>query len=385
MSGENHTQLSETPLVNEVGLNARQWLLALGLVWVAMLATPVAWTKLERFERGPDYRIPYELSKDYWLYQRRVGDLREKDSIVLLGDSVVWGEYVLPAGTLSHFLSVEAGQPDRFINAGVNGLFPLALEGLVSHYATEIRRRKVVLHCNLLWMSSPKADLQIQKEEKFNHPRLVPQFRPSIPCYRAETAERLGIIFERHWSLLSWVSHVQSTYFEQKSILDWTLADDGGAPPRYPNSYKNPLAQITFRVPVAPADDPKRGPTSPRHKSWTEGGASPARFEWVDLEGSLQWASFQRLVAILRARGNDLMVVLGPFNEPMIASENQAKYRALRDGAAAWFKKSGVTCIAPDALPSELYADASHPLTAGYELLAKRLAQDSSWQSWLAR
>jgi hypothetical protein len=41
------------------------------------------------------------------------------------------------------------------------------------------------------------------------------------------------------------------------------LEDDGGDPARYPNSYKNPLAQITFNVPEAPRDDPQRGPKSP--------------------------------------------------------------------------------------------------------------------------
>jgi len=38
----------------------------------------------------------------------------------------------------------------------------------------------------------------------------------------------------------------------------------------------------------------------------------------------------------------------------------------------------------PDILPSELYADASHPLTAGYELLAKRIYADESFRKWLA-
>jgi hypothetical protein len=36
-------------------------------------------------------------------------------------------------------------------------------------------------------------------------------------------------------------------------------------------------------------------------------------------------------------------------------------------------------------LPSELYADASHPLTQGYELLAKRLCQDPGFVAWLKK
>ena len=52
----------------------------------------------------------------------------------MLGDSVVWGEYVAPDGTLSHFLNQEAEATNRFVNLGLNGLFPLAQEGLVDYY-----------------------------------------------------------------------------------------------------------------------------------------------------------------------------------------------------------------------------------------------------------
>ena len=60
---------------------------------------PWVWRQAERFETGADYRIPYTLSKDYWLWQRRLKELPPASAVVL-GDSVVWGEYVLPDGTL---------------------------------------------------------------------------------------------------------------------------------------------------------------------------------------------------------------------------------------------------------------------------------------------
>jgi hypothetical protein len=130
--------------------------------------------------------------------------------------------------------------------------FPLALEGLVNYYGSALRHRKVLLQFNVLWMSSHKADLQVQKEEKFNHSRLVPQFSPRIPCYKADANERLSAAVERNVSFIAWVSHLENAYFDEKSILNWTLQDDGSDPPRYPNSYKNPLAQITLTVPSAP-------------------------------------------------------------------------------------------------------------------------------------
>lgn len=374
----------ETVFVNELRLTGRQWLLVGGIVLAFVLLAPRAWKQAERFDTGPDYRLPYALSKDYWLYERRLGEI-PAPSAVVIGDSVVWGEYVLPDGTLSHFLNQAAGRPDAFVNAGVNGLFPLALEGLAEHYGGALRNRKVILHCNLLWMSSPKADLSTKKEERFNHARLVPQFSPRIPCYRADASERLGVVMERNLPVLSWVNHLQCVSFNQKSIPDWTLEQGSGEPPAHPNAYKNPLAQLTLHVPGAPANDPERGPASARHKPWSTTGEGTTRFEWVALDASLQWAAFQRLTRLLRERGNDVLVVVGPFNEHLLAGENRAPYRQLCDNIAVWLKENRFECIVPEPLPSALYADASHPLTEGYRVLAQRLHTEATFQQWKSR
>ncbi|HZR19992.1 MAG TPA: hypothetical protein VFE51_22095 [Verrucomicrobiae bacterium] len=371
--------------VNEMRLNGRQWLIALSIIACLTWLTPRFWEKCEEFSTGPDYRIPYDLSKDYWLYARRLRQERDPAKILLLGDSVVWGEYVLPDGTLSHFLNQQAGTADRFINGGLNGLFPLAEEGLVNYYSRELRHRKVLLECNVLWMTSPKADLSTDKEEQFNHSRLIPQFFPKIPCYKAAANERLSAIIENHFDFFAWIGHVQNDYFGQRSILNWTLEEGEGYPPRYPNVYKNPISQITCRVPSAPVDDPQRGPRSPRHRPWSEAGQGPTRFDWVPLESSLQWRGFQSVLKILRERGNDVLVVLGPFNEHMIAEDNRAPYRQLHDGILSRLRQNGIPSIAPEPLPSELYADASHPLTKGYELLARKLYADETFQRWLTR
>jgi hypothetical protein len=380
-----NTPVVDIPFVNEERLNWKNWCIAVLAVFLIALLTPAIWKKVERFETGPDYRIPYSLSRDYWLYQRRLDHLGDPSRIVLLGDSVIWGEYVRPDGTLSHFLNQKSGAADRdrFINGGVNGLFPLALGGLVDHYAGALRHRKVILHCNLLWLSSPKADLSTTKEEKFNHSRLVPQFSPKIPCYHADANERLSVLIERNVGFLSWVNHLQTAYYADKSIPIWTLQDDGEDPPHYTNAYKNPLRQITFEVPSAPADDPQRGPASPRHKPWNATGANLAQFEWVPLENSLQWAAFQRTFQKLRARGDDVFVLLGPFNEHMLAPESQAGYRQLRDGVQSWLKSQNAVYLAPEPLPGNLYADASHPLTQGYELLATKVFESEPFKNWL--
>jgi hypothetical protein len=377
---------SEVPFgVNEVRLNWRQWLVAAVIFTCVICLIPAVWEKAERFDTGPDYRIPYDLSKDYWLYSRRLGQIADFDKIILLGDSVVWGEYVLPDGTLSHFLNQETATADKFINGGLNGLFPLAQEGLVKHYGKALSHRKVILQCNVLWMTSPKADLSTDKEEQFNHSRLVPQFFPRIPCYKADANERFSAMVANHINFISWVGHLQNAYFGQKSIPAWTLEDDGGDPSRYPNAYKNPLSQITLRVLPAPVEDPQRGPASARHRPWTAAGQGTTRFDWVPSEASLQWRGFQRLVETLRARGNDLLVVVGPFNEHMIAEDNRAPFLKLREDIVTWLKANHVAHVVPGVLPSELYADASHPLTEGYKLLAHRLFADEQFQAWLRK
>lgn len=375
--------LSETLFVNEMRLGSAEWVAVVILVLLIMTLTPSIWKKVERFETGNDYRMPYSLSKDYWLYERRLQEINDPSKVILLGDSVIWGEYVLADGTLSHFLNAEAGRPERFVNGGVNGLFPLALEGLIRSYGGSLRHRKVVVQCNVLWMSSPKADLQVQKQEKFNHARLTPQFFPKIPCYVADAQERLGVVMERNSGFLSWISHLQSAYFDDKSILNWTLQESDDNPPRHPNSNKNPVAQITLRVPEAGSVDALRGPASSRHRAWDANAQNTVQFDWVDLETSLQWGAFQRLITLLHERGNEVLVVLGPFNEHMIEPTNRARFERIRDGIAAALKRQQVTLIAPQALPSGLYADASHPLTAGYELLAKTIYHAPAFTKWL--
>jgi hypothetical protein len=57
----------------------------------------------------------------------------------------------------------------------------------------------------------------------------------------------------------------------------------------------------------------------------------------------------------------------------------------MRDRIRSWLDQTAVPVVVPETLPTDLYADASHPLTDGYDLLARRLAQDASYRQWLAR
>src|SRR3954471_13083936 len=86
------TPAYEVPFgVNEMRLTPRQWLAALIIVTIVLIATPTIWKHLERPAKSSDpglaaldYRIPYALSKDYWLYEHRLADYTDPSSIVLL-------------------------------------------------------------------------------------------------------------------------------------------------------------------------------------------------------------------------------------------------------------------------------------------------------------
>ena len=58
--------------VNEIRLNVREWIAALGNRTGLRHPVAAALENAEPFHPSPDYRIPYALSNDYWLYQRRL-------------------------------------------------------------------------------------------------------------------------------------------------------------------------------------------------------------------------------------------------------------------------------------------------------------------------
>jgi hypothetical protein len=257
------------------------------------------------------------------------------------------------------------------------------MEGLVRDNVNVLHDRKIILHCNLLWMSSPKADLSAPEEETFNHTALVPQLFTRIPCYRADASTRLNTVVSRSIGLLGWTNHLDSVYFDHLSVPLWTLEEDSADPPRRPNAWRNPLAQIKMRVPGEPANDPQRGPTSPRHRPWNAHGGTTTHFDWVRPEESLQWRAFQRLLGLLRTRGDDVIVIIGPFNEWMVAEDQRPTYRRIRGDVDAWLSANRYPHILPETLPSSLYADASHPLTEGYHLLAARISRNPDFERWL--
>ena len=102
---------------NAVRLSVGEWV---GVVVVLLLASfllPRLWERIEPFDAESDYRVPYALSNDYWHFARYCRQAATQDAVLVIGDSMVWGEYVAADETLSQCLG-GADTPLRFTQSG---------------------------------------------------------------------------------------------------------------------------------------------------------------------------------------------------------------------------------------------------------------------------
>lgn len=349
---------------NCVRLSPSEWLIVAIVFSAVFYLAPILWERAEKFEPTPDYRLPYDLSSDYWLYERYCRSACSKYDTLVVGDSVVWGHFVPADNTLSHHLNNLAGT-EQFANLGADGTHPAALEGLLRYYAADISNRNVILHLNPLWMTSPKHDLQTEKEHRFNHPKLVPQFTPKIPCYKASFPQRISTVINRNVSFFNFSSHINIKDFNSMDVPAWTLE----------HPYENPLSSVTFRLPTS--DNYER----PNSAARPGRGPRKISLQWVELETSLQWLFFRRSIDLLRKRNNRVFVLIGPFNEHKLDADSIDTYRNMQAEIKIWLRRNNVPYYMPDVLPSHLYVDTSHPLGAGYAALAKQLFENDSFTS----
>jgi hypothetical protein len=371
-------------------LTPGQWLATGVFLAVVLVAVPVLARRLERFEPGPDYRLPYDFSQDYWHCARWLEEAARREAVLVMGDSVVWGEYVAAADTLSGQLNRLTGG-ERFANLGVNGLHPVALQGLVRHLGGAVRNRDVVLVLNLLWLSSPRHDLRQaagpgeDAQAVLNHPALLPQFWPRVPRYQASFEERIGNLVERHLPFLVWVSHLNATGAYAAALVAESAEEVGadaasgqGLEPRIDHPAPAPYRGLFVGVPP-PAPGPHGQPVT-----WETRGIPVSRIDWPAAGESLQWRFFRRAMLSLRARGNRVCVLVAPFNPYVQDEDSRAGYEGLVGEVVAWLDaQEGIAVIRAEPLPGTEYADASHPLAAGYARLARELAADPRFGPWL--
>jgi len=367
-TGDNHRA---TPpfAANDVRLSPREWLIALGVAALILMAIPIVWKRIEPLNVETNHRMPFSLGHDYWTYERYCDyAAAEPDTTLVVGDSVVWGHFVSKDQTLTAHLNSASGD-ERFANMGVDGIHPAALAGLMEHYAGALAGRKIILHCNLLWMSSRRHDLQGDKEFSINHPDLIPQFVGRPECYRATASHRLGALIAREVPVFGWAEHMQIAYFDGSDLPTWTIS----------HPYANPAAAATLKLPSP--DEPPAPKIDPRE--WTQKNMGQFDPPWVDLDNSFQWRCFLDTIEILTQRGNRVFVVIGPFNEHMLTEAAQAAYAKKIAKAAKRLDQLDIPHHRPATPPSETFADASHPLDAGYAKIAQDMLANQAFIRFL--
>jgi len=319
--------------------------------------------------------MPEPISNDYWHYQRWCTYAADHADVLVLGDSVVRGQYVRPADTLPAQLTGLAHGP-TFANLGLGGATPVAMAALVRYHGRALRARRVLVHLNPLWMGSPRTEMLAQtlppqgdqhNDVPISHPRLMPQFDPRITGYRENINARIGVAVARHVPLVGLANHLRMVYFDGLDPARWTLT----------HPYQSPADAVTFVLPP-----PRDGPGSPPIP-WQQRGLVRKDLPWGELRNSLQWEHFRALMGLLRARHNRVYVLVGPLNTHMLTPTSHARFRAIRSACLDWLDRAGVPYLAPDVLPTDVYGDASHPLAQGYRRLAQQLLADPAFQAWM--
>ncbi|HPD78729.1 MAG TPA: hypothetical protein PLH88_09945 [Spirochaetota bacterium] len=309
-----------------------------------------------------NYRIPYYAGEDYFLFKKYAKFLSQIDSIPLLGDSVIWGHYVHEEESLSGELNLLSQK--NFRNAGIDGVHPAAMNGLVEYFAGDIKNKKVIIGINLLWMSSRRHDLSGEQNNEINHKILLPQFLEKIPAYQPTIEERLSSAIKKNFEFLLWADHIKISKFNSSNLYQWTME----------NPQKN---IIDFFKPEEKTFMPP--------ESITLRALTKQDIQWVDMEASLQWRFILKTIKILQDRNNKLLAIITPFNEHMMSASSIKKMDSITKAIKEELKREDIEVIdCPMLLPEE-FADSSHPTAKGYEKIAKYLIANKSFLKFIER
>jgi len=351
---------------NAMRLTPRQWLVTLTLFVLVLSAFPKLWKHFETFDTPTDFRLAGTYRDDYWIFSGWTEQAADQYPILFMGDSVIWGAYVANEHTLpAHLNSIFDQQ--QIANLAIDGLHPVAMKGLLDHYGSAISGTKIILHFNPLWLSSKRQDLTAAEEFPINHPRLLPQWSPDIESYHENFEAKVGIVQQRYLPYVNMVNHLRLCHLNNRNFSRWVID----------NPRKNPFAQIVTNMNVAS----QQGTDDSR--DFRQRNLAPRDWQWVSMADSFQWKYFIKTVKILHKRGSDVFVMVGPVNPHMLTPESRIRLENLYSDTTAWLKDSGIVhFVVPDMEPA-LYADATHPTAAGYELIAERMLADEKVRNWI--
>lgn len=361
------------PNSNSVILTGKEWLLVIGILVVICL---VAYNGFSRWEKLPieaDFRSTCweERMSDYYAYSEWANYARNHYKILLIGDSVIWGQEVPNNETVSHFINQQLGR-EEVANLGIDGLTLTSLDGILANYGSAFHDTNAIVELNPLWVSSPKRDLR--GDWHFHHPRLVPQFDHRIKYYK-DFNERLGYVIEHHLKVPPFVRHLMVNYYDNKSVASWLLE----------NPYRNPLTAITFQGP--PMMREKQGLGT----DWASRIKKPEDFKplddpFVKLDESIQFEHFIKALDKLKKHNVNCIVLLGPYNSYNLTPESKQLLFSTMNDIKKVLDQRGVPYFdsTHDLIPSEFYGDQCHALAGGHALLAEAFAKDPMVQKWLA-
>ncbi len=361
------------PNSNTVFLNGREWLIVLGVFIAISLVVYNGFNRWERIPVETDFRSTCWEARmsDYYAYSQWANYARDHYKILLIGDSVIWGQEVPNNETVSHFINQQLGK-EEVANLGIDGLTLAALDGMVANYGSAFRNTNAIVELNPLWMSSPKRDMR--EKGNFHHPRLVPQFDPRIKYFK-DFNERLGYVIEHHLKVPPFVRHLMVNYYDNKSVANWLLE----------NPYRNPLSAITFQGPSMMKEKQGLG------TDWASREKDPAKIElrddpFLNPDESVMFEHFLRALDKLKKHNVNAMVLLGPFNTYNLNPESRQKLFTMIGQIKQILDKRGVTYFDAtcDLLPSTAYADQCHALASGHAQLAEAMVKDPKVQRWLA-
>lgn len=343
-----------------IDLSLREWLVVALLVTLLLAIAPSIPFRPKSPVVERDYRIPYALSRRYDLYRRYTTLAANQFEILLVGDSVVWGQCCRRSQTLAHHLNELTKQP-RFANLGLDGMHPLALGELLEYHAPALTRKNIVVQFDPLWMIVENPDSSTRNPSLFNRPNLTPRLAAH---FKAPVKQAVGASWSRLVAaspLDAWGERLADTRVD---FLAWSLN----------HPYESPLQAISATLP--PSEDSRHLRLVP----WS--GKASERIDelWGDPDSHGEWAAFEQLVGRLQDRGNRVLVLLGPMNEHIMSEGMRERYQGLKDVMARKLREKGVRVFVASLLSSDHYADICHPLGEGYEALARELLQkESAW------
>ncbi|HPS57446.1 MAG TPA: hypothetical protein PK514_05010 [Spirochaetota bacterium] len=308
-----------------------------------------------------NYRIPYSLGEDYFFYEKYVETVAASCRIAFIGDSVIWGHYTDSSSSLTAYLNAASGT-QRFANIGIDGIHPAALNGLINNYCTSLKNGRVIIGINLLWMSSPKHDLSGETNSSINHRALLTQFPGKIPAYSPAAEERLTLLARRDIPLFTWLEHMRSSEFAERNVYRWTMA----------NPYANPEGYFVHKDEVFTPPDPVR----PDRMTGRD-------MEWVLPEKSLQWRYMLDSIRRLKEQGNSVIAVITPFNTFMLTEKSRLERDMIISAMQNELASDGITAFAPVLDKAEYYADLSHPVAAGYGIIASQLMSNDEFSEFV--